>query len=156
MLNYWLFSGLYLTVIVGITGFNLFCQMLIMNLYLCDPVKEMPPWLQKCVSCLNGVCCRRSHKFQSTKEQFPEDAKEDVKLDDTASVQAIKPDNQVILDEQFMKAVRLLLEKMESENKHEEWRDAWKNLARLLDMMFFIITFIAHATMIIIYFVFVA
>ena len=68
----------------------------------------------------------------------------------------MEPQNQVMLDEQFMKAVRLFLEKMESENKHEEWKEDWKNLARLLDMTFFIITFIAHATMIVMYFAYVA
>ena len=151
-----LFSGLYLTVIVGITGFNLLCQMLIMNLYLCDPAREMPPLLQKFVSCLNAVCCRRSHKVQPTKGHFPEDPNPDVEHDDTASVKAIQPDNQVMLDERFMKAVRPLLEKLEFKDQQEEWKDDWKNLARLLDMTFFIITFIAHVTMIVMYFVYVS
>ena len=127
-----------------------------MNMYLGDPMREMPHWLQTFVSCLNTACCRRSHKVQPTKEQFPKGPTEDVKLGNTTSVKAIKSDNHVILDEDVMKVVRLFLEKTESENKHEEWKDEWKNLARLLDLIFCIITFKAHATMIVMYFIFVA
>ena len=132
---------------MGLTGFNLFCQMLIMTLYLRDPASEMSPGLKSFVSCLNGLCCRRSQRVQPSKEHN--------KIGDTPSSTATKPNNAVTLDEDLIKAIQLFLEKMENDNKQDEWKEEWKTFARLLDMTFFIISFVMHAAMIAFYFLFV-
>ena len=146
-----LFSGLYLTAIMGLTGFNLFCQMVIMNLYFYEPVTEMPTWLKSIVLFFKLVWCQRDRKIQPTKGELSKDPGQDIVITDAESVKELKSDQQMSLDENVMKGIRLFVEKVEFENKQAEMKNEWKSLARMLDMTFFVITFVMDITMMILY-----
>ena len=146
-----LFSGLYLTAIMGLTGFNLFCQMVIMNLYFYEPVTEMLTWLKSIVLFFKLVWCQRDRKIQPTKGELSKDPGQDIMITDAESVKELKSDQQMSLDENVMKGIRLFVEKVEFENKQAEMKNEWKSLARMLDMTFFVITFVMDITMMILY-----
>ena len=141
-------AGLYLTVSVCLAGFNLFCQMLITNLYMNEHSTEMPAWIKTFVSRFNKSCCGQRGKVQPANEDRPR-----TETDDNVHEVETQPGKPLDLDQKLMKELCRLIENRESEGRQNELKDEWKRFARLLDVVFFIISVVLNTTMIVVYFV---
>ena len=125
--------------------------MLIMNLYLCNPAPEMPAWLKAFVSHPNAICCRgyRKTKLTKIKSLEPNDSPTP---GDSTSIKEVGSNKPISLDESLTKGIRLFVEKMESEDKQNEGKEDWKNFARFLDKICFVLSLLIDLTLIVWYF----
>ena len=123
-------TGIYLTITVAICGSNVLIQMMIMNMYHVTPLRPVPRWLRTTKDVLSCRCCRRRGEVQPSPDQKVPEPEAGVIVDEAESKDS--ESDLLLLNE-----IRVLSEKVKSDEKENAMAEEWKEIAKLLDWWFF-------------------
>ena len=123
-------------------------QMMLMNMHHITPIRPVPRWLQitrDIFSC--RLCCRRGQVEPTDYPKDPEEEPDGTVLDDVDT-----KEDTAKADPALLRELRVLSEKVKSDEKENAMAEEWKQVANVFDRLLFSIFIIFQVIMAIVCF----